>query len=106
MLTPFKYWVSKQARAELLLNVKQPVHQYGAHGNHPFLHRLQAFSKYQAVNDGVGFVVHSLLLVPFYSWCAPPAGAQLDKPTAQGSSAWLLLEAPPCSTRGHELQMC
>lgn len=28
----------------------------------------QAFSKYQAVNDGVGLVFHSLLLVPYYSW--------------------------------------
>ena len=28
----------------------------------------QAFSKHQAVNDGVGLVLHSLLLVPFYSW--------------------------------------
>ena len=31
---------------------------------------LQAFSKYQAVNDGLGLVVHSCLLVPYYSWCA------------------------------------
>ena len=30
----------------------------------------QAFSKYQAVNDGVGLVVHSCLLVPYYSWWA------------------------------------
>ena len=30
----------------------------------------QAFSKWQAVNDGVGLVLHSLLLVPYYSWCA------------------------------------
>nr|BAB78716.1 delta12 fatty acid desaturase [Chlorella vulgaris] len=28
----------------------------------------QAFSDYQAVNDGVGLVLHSLLLVPYYSW--------------------------------------
>lgn len=28
----------------------------------------QAFSKWQAVNDGVGLVFHSLLLVPYYSW--------------------------------------
>jgi omega-6 fatty acid desaturase (delta-12 desaturase) len=28
----------------------------------------QAFSNYQAVNDGVGLVLHSLLLVPYYSW--------------------------------------
>ena len=28
----------------------------------------QAFSKYQTVNDGVGLVFHSLLLVPYYSW--------------------------------------
>lgn len=28
----------------------------------------QAFSKYQWVNDGVGLVFHSLLLVPYYSW--------------------------------------
>lgn len=28
----------------------------------------QAFSKYQAINDGVGLVLHSLLLVPYYSW--------------------------------------
>ena len=28
----------------------------------------QAFSKHQAVNDGVGLVLHSLLLVPYYSW--------------------------------------
>ncbi|KAL4436995.1 hypothetical protein ABPG75_004134 [Micractinium tetrahymenae] len=28
----------------------------------------QAFSEYQAVNDGVGLVLHSLLLVPYYSW--------------------------------------
>ena len=30
---------------------------------------VQAFSKYQAVNDSVGLVVHSCLLVPYYSWC-------------------------------------
>jgi fatty acid desaturase len=30
----------------------------------------QAFSKYQAVNDAVGLVVHSCLLVPYYSWYA------------------------------------
>ena len=30
----------------------------------------QAFSKSQAVNDAVGLVVHSCLLVPYYSWCA------------------------------------
>lgn len=30
---------------------------------------LQAFSKYQTVNDAVGLVVHSCLLVPYYSWC-------------------------------------
>lgn len=28
----------------------------------------QSFSESQAVNDGVGLVVHSLLLVPYYSW--------------------------------------
>nr|ACF98528.1 delta-12 fatty acid desaturase [Chlorella vulgaris] len=28
----------------------------------------QAFSESQAVNDGVGLVVHSCLLVPYYSW--------------------------------------
>jgi omega-6 fatty acid desaturase (delta-12 desaturase) len=28
----------------------------------------QAFSKYQLVNDGIGLVCHSLLLVPYYSW--------------------------------------
>ncbi|PRW57598.1 fatty acid delta-12 [Chlorella sorokiniana] len=28
----------------------------------------QAFSESQAINDGVGLVVHSLLLVPYYSW--------------------------------------
>lgn len=28
----------------------------------------QAFSKSQAINDGVGLVVHSCLLVPYYSW--------------------------------------
>ena len=28
----------------------------------------QAFSKWQAVNDGVGLVLHSALLVPYYSW--------------------------------------
>lgn len=28
----------------------------------------QAFSKYQTVNDSVGLVVHSCLLVPYYSW--------------------------------------
>jgi hypothetical protein len=28
----------------------------------------QAFSKWQAVNDAVGLVTHSLLLVPYYSW--------------------------------------
>lgn len=28
----------------------------------------QAFSKYQWVNDGVGLVFHSLLLVPYYAW--------------------------------------
>lgn len=35
---------------------------------------MQAFSKYQTVNDSVGLVVHSCLLVPYYSWCAwdPP----------------------------------
>jgi len=27
-----------------------------------------AFSEYPAVNDGVGLVFHSLLLVPYYSW--------------------------------------
>ena len=30
----------------------------------------QAFSKWQSVNDGVGLVLHSLLLVPYYSWYA------------------------------------
>ena len=30
----------------------------------------QAFSQWQSVNDGVGLVLHSLLLVPYYSWCA------------------------------------
>lgn len=29
---------------------------------------MQAFSNYQAVNDGVGLIFHSLLLVPYYSW--------------------------------------
>jgi omega-6 fatty acid desaturase (delta-12 desaturase) len=28
----------------------------------------QAFSKYQSVNDGVGLLFHSLLLVPYHSW--------------------------------------
>ena len=28
----------------------------------------QAFSKYQTVNDAVGLVVHTCLLVPYYSW--------------------------------------
>lgn len=28
----------------------------------------QAFSKWQAVNDAVGLVLHSCLLVPYYSW--------------------------------------
>lgn len=28
----------------------------------------QAFSKWQAVNDAVGLVLHSALLVPYYSW--------------------------------------
>ena len=31
----------------------------------------QAFSPSQAVNDGVGFVFHTLLLVPYYSWYNP-----------------------------------
>lgn len=30
-----------------------------------------AFSNYEAVNDGVGLVFHSLLLVPYYSWWVP-----------------------------------
>ena len=30
----------------------------------------QAFSRYQVVNDSVGLVLHSCLLVPYYSWCA------------------------------------
>ena len=29
----------------------------------------QAFSKWQPVNDGVGLVLHSCLLVPYFSWC-------------------------------------
>lgn len=28
----------------------------------------QAFSRYQIINDTVGFVTHSLLLVPYFSW--------------------------------------
>lgn len=28
----------------------------------------QAFSKYKLVNDGVGLVLHSCLLVPYFSW--------------------------------------
>ena len=28
----------------------------------------QAFCKWQTVNDAVGLVLHSLLLVPYYSW--------------------------------------
>ena len=28
----------------------------------------QAFSESQAINDGVGLVLHSCLLVPYYSW--------------------------------------
>jgi omega-6 fatty acid desaturase (delta-12 desaturase) len=28
-----------------------------------------AFSDYSWVNDLVGFTMHSLLLVPYYSWC-------------------------------------
>ena len=28
----------------------------------------QAFSKWQSVNDAVGLVLHSALLVPYYSW--------------------------------------
>ena len=30
----------------------------------------------QAVNDGVGLVLHSCLLVPYFSWCAHPSKAQ------------------------------
>lgn len=33
----------------------------------------QAFSRWQVVNDTVGLVLHSCLLVPFYSWCAAAA---------------------------------
>jgi omega-6 fatty acid desaturase (delta-12 desaturase) len=29
---------------------------------------LQAFSESQAINDAVGLVLHSCLLVPYYSW--------------------------------------
>ena len=28
----------------------------------------QAFSKWQTMNDAVGLVVHSALLVPYFSW--------------------------------------
>ena len=28
----------------------------------------QAFSEYQSINDSVGLILHSLLLVPYYSW--------------------------------------
>lgn len=28
----------------------------------------QAFSEYQWLNDAVGLVFHSILLVPYYSW--------------------------------------
>ena len=34
----------------------------------------QAFSPSQTVNDGVGFVFHTLLLVPYYSWYDPDSG--------------------------------
>ncbi len=33
-----------------------------------------AFSDWQPVNDGVGLVLHSCLLVPYFSWCAAPHG--------------------------------
>jgi hypothetical protein len=33
-----------------------------------FLFPPQAFSESQIVNDGMGFLLHSLLLVPYYSW--------------------------------------
>ena len=32
----------------------------------------QAFSKWQSVNDAVGLVLHSALLVPYYSWYEQP----------------------------------
>ena len=37
---------------------------------------LQAFSRSQAINDGIGLVVHSCLLVPYYSWCVVDALAK------------------------------
>ena len=30
--------------------------------------QTQAFSDHQSINDGVGLIFHSLLLVPYYSW--------------------------------------
>jgi hypothetical protein len=44
----------------------------------------QAFSKWQAVNDAVGLVLHSLLLVPYYSWCASAAGAGSGRRSGKG----------------------
>lgn len=38
--------------------------------SHPQAHECghQAFSESQAVNDAVGLILHSCLLVPYYSW--------------------------------------
>jgi omega-6 fatty acid desaturase (delta-12 desaturase) len=35
---------------------------------------LQAFSDFESVNDAVGIVFHSLLLVPYFSWCGAVHG--------------------------------
>lgn len=46
----------------------------------------QSFSPSQAVNDGVGFVFHTLLLVPYYSWYGSTL-AVLDPSSLQQCSA-------------------
>jgi omega-6 fatty acid desaturase (delta-12 desaturase) len=56
-----------QVSASLFCRLARVPSRHGCQNAHS-LSLLQAFSESQAVNDGVGLVVHSCLLVPYYSW--------------------------------------
>ncbi len=69
-----------------------------------------AFSPWQPVNDGVGLVLHSCLLVPYFSWCAAPPAAparcqatlrEIVQVKMRAAAQEALAPAPPLQHREH-----
>lgn len=70
-LSPFRSWTeTRWSLSKIVICVQGAV----CTGLWVIAHECghQAFSKWQLLNDSVGIVLHSCLLVPYFSWWEPP----------------------------------